>query len=334
MGQSGAPEPFYVEVHGYKNDESDEEYESHPEGVVSSLHLIVVGISPLALFKSSDVNIVSGKQQHPSWPVGQQNDEHAMPNTTDSIESRRVRWDSPKRPDSGVDVNDVVESSQSNRKTFRRQKDVYLWGQGTFYGNHKDYGKVKIDWNMEIEASMSFKSRLLYESSSWVPCIRKCSEWELVDYQVSLSEEYQDLRAGFIAKHTSRSKAMNVGKKTIATNIPIFGVGVNLYLIELKFGILGHLYAGGDFSFSSQFAVEYTRTFSRSGMRVYKNMNGQAQYSKGNWHSPTDLISWGGKVAGEVEMYLEARIDVGMMAGAFGGKAGIQFYVEFRLYMK
>lgn len=336
MGQTGAPEPFYVEIHGHEDGEISEPAAEvgRTDSVKTTLRLTVVGISPLALFRSSDVTFSTGKPRDER----ENREEKAMSNMTDNLgESvRRTSWHSPNRPPDGIDVGDVVTTENAYKPgTFRKTKVQYLWGDSS----SSDYGKLTTDWSLDLYASMSWKTKLLWEASSWTPCFFQCSKWEMYDYSVIISEEHQNLKANIKAK-SGASTTFPLRKKELIPPTSIYGTRVNFYLISFNISLSASLYAGGDVSFTGQFNVDYTRTFSRSGMEVSKRKDYSHEHSLGRWNPPTDQLDWGSsnglKVSGELEIYLEARFSVSLMSGAFWDslKAGISAYMDVRLYVK
>ena len=290
-----------------------------------------MGISPLALFRSSDVKISIGDRDEREDLEDSKED--IMSNMTNIGDSdRRASWYSPNRPPSGVEENDVVTTQKQFRPdTVRKTKVKYLWGD-----RGSDHGKIVIDWSLRAHASLTWKSRLLWESPWYYgPCNVQCSKWELYDYTAYISEDYQDLEATFSAESRS-SRSFSLGKKKIFSSVSMVGASVNFYLVSFDIGLIGSLYVGGDVSFTSQFDLTYKRTFRRSGMAMSKRMNYNAQHQIGKWYPPTDQLDWGGKVAGKVQLYLEARISASLMSGFFWDKVkvGLDAYLAFRLYME
>jgi hypothetical protein len=316
-----------------------------------------VGISPLALFRSSDVKISIGDRDEREDLEDSKED--IMSNMTNIGDShRRAGWYSPVRPPDGVDENDIITAYEGFRpNTIRKSTGIYVWGDK--FGDH---GKLDIDWSLKAHAKLTWKTRLLWEPAWYEPCLTQCSKWEVYDSSAFISEDYQDLQAtltiknggeaslnlereleresekGFAERERRRkkSKSFRIARKKIFSTVTKAGGSVDIYLISLDIGLIGSLYVGGDVSLSNQFDLTWKRHFRRSGMAVSIGMNDGYQYQLGSWERPTDQIDWGSKVTGNVELYLEVRISAGLITGFFGKKleVGVEAYISFRLYME
>ena len=305
-----------------------------------------MGISPLALFRSSDVKISIGDRDEREDLEDSKED--IMSNMTNIGDShRRAGWYLPIRPPDGVDENDIITAYEEFRpSTIRKSTGNYVWGDK--FGDH---GKLDIDWSLKAHAKLTWKTRLLWEPAWYEPCLIQCSKWEVYDSSALISEDYQDLQAALTiknggeaslnlereiaARRRKKSKSFRIARKKIFSTKTQAGGSVDIYLISLDIGLIGSLYVGGDVSLSNQFDLTWKRHFRRSGMAVSIGMNDGYQSQLGSWDRPTDQIDWGNKVTGNVELYLEVRISAGLMSGFFRKlEVGVEAYISFRLYME